>query len=86
LKLSVKSLTIACALLKALSFLFVSLLNLIWPPYGGAWLALLMSLYPGYDPVAGPISIVIGTLYALICGAVAGAVFGWLYNRCVEKF
>jgi hypothetical protein len=86
MKLSVKSLTIACALLKAIFFLFVSLLNLIWPPFGGAWLALLMSLYPGYDAAAGPVSIIIGTLYALICGAVAGAVFGWLYNLCGEKF
>lgn len=86
MKLSVKSLIVACAIFEALSFLFVSLLNVIWPPYGGALLAVMMSLYPGYDAAAGPVSIVIGTLYALICGAVAGAVFGWLYNRCVEKF
>jgi len=35
MKLSVKSLVIAAALLKALCFLFVSLLNLILPPYWG---------------------------------------------------
>ena len=57
MKLSVKSLVIAAALLKALCFLFVSLLNLILPPYGGAFLALLTSLYLGYDPMAGPISV-----------------------------
>ena len=82
MKLSVKSLVIAAALLKALCFLFVSLLNLILPPYGGAFLALLTSLYLGYDPTAGPISVLVGTVYSLI----AGALFGWLYNSFVEKF
>jgi hypothetical protein len=81
-KLSVKSLVIAAALLKALCFLFVSLLNLILPPYGGAFLALLTSLYLGYDPTVGPISVLVGTVYSLI----AGALFGWLYNSFVEKF
>jgi hypothetical protein len=85
-KLSVKSVVIAAALLNALCFLFVSLLNLILPPYGGGYLALLTSLYIGYDPMARPISLIIGTLYSLIAGAVAGALFGWLYNSFVEKF
>jgi hypothetical protein len=85
-KLSVKSLVIAAALFKALCFLFVSLLNLIFPPYGGALLALLSSLYLGYDPTAGPISLLVGTLYSLIAGAVAGGLFGWLYNSLVESF
>jgi hypothetical protein len=85
-KLSVKSLVIAAALLKALCFLFVSLLNLFLPPYGGALLALLSSLYLGYDPTAGPISLLVGTLYSLIAGAVAGGLFGWLYNSFVESF
>ena len=84
MKLSVKSLAIAAALLKALCFLFVSLLNLILPPYGGAFLALLTSLYVGYDPMAGPISVLVGTLYSLIAGAIAGALFGRLYNIFVE--
>jgi hypothetical protein len=47
---------------------------------------LLTSLYVGYDPMAGPISVIIGTLYSLIAGAVAGALFGWLYNSFVERF
>jgi hypothetical protein len=85
-KLSVKSLFIAAALLNALCFLFVSLLNLILPPYGGGYLALLTSLYIGYDPTARPISLIIGTIYSLIAGGVAGALFGWLYNSFVDRF
>jgi len=79
-KLSLGALIFAGALLQGLSFLFVFLLNAILPPYGGAYLAMMMSLYPGYNPVEVPVSIIIGVLYAVISGGLAGAVFGWLYN------
>jgi len=84
-KVSVKSLVIAAALLNALCFFFVAVLNLILPPYGGAVLALVPSLYVGYDPMAGPVSVIVGALYSLIAGAIAGALFGWLYNSFVER-
>ena len=71
---------IAGALLKGVTFLFVSLLNVVLRPYGGAYLAILSSLYPGYDPASGPISVIVGALYSLLAGALAGFVFGWLYN------
>ena len=48
-------------------------MNVLFRPYGGAYLALLTSIYPGYDPVSGPLSILLGTLYSLIAGAVAFA-------------
>ena len=80
MKLSLRSMIIAGALFKAVCFLFISLLNLILRPYGGAYLAMLTSLYPGYDPLAGAIGIVVGTLYSLLAGALAGLLFGWLYN------
>lgn len=82
MKLSVKALTIAVALVNALSFLLISLMNLVLPPYGGAFLAMMNSLYIGYDATAGPISIVIGVLYALLSGALTGALLASLYNRC----
>jgi hypothetical protein len=85
MKLSIKAFTIAAALFQALGFLFVSLLNVILPPYGGAWLAVLTSLYPGYRPEMGPASIIIGVLYALLAGGVAGALFAWLYNRFADR-
>ncbi len=37
-------------------------------------------LYPGYAP-GGFGSVIMGTLYALVDGAIGGAVFAWLYNR-----
>jgi hypothetical protein len=42
------------------------------------------SLYPGYRPEAGPVSIIVGSLYAFVGGAAAGALFGWLYNSFVD--
>jgi hypothetical protein len=85
MKLSLKSMIIAGALFKAVVFLFISLLNLVLRPYGGAYLALLTSLYPGYDPLSIPLGIIVGTLYSLIAGALAGLLFGWLYNLFADR-
>ena len=76
---------IAGALFKAAGFLFISLMNLLFRPYGGAYLALLSSIYPGYDPVSGPLGILVGTFYSLVAGALAGLIFGWLYNSLASK-
>jgi hypothetical protein len=86
MKLSIKALTIALALVEAISFLFVALMNLILRPYGGAYLAILTSLYPGYDPTSGPASILLGAIYAALSGAATGALLAWLYNRLGEPF
>lgn len=86
MKLSLKAMIIAGALFKGIAFLFISLMNLVLRPYGGAYLALLMSLYPGYDPISGPIGMIVGTFYSLLAGALAGFVFGWLYNFFTERF
>jgi predicted ABC-type sugar transport system permease subunit len=80
MKLSIKAMIIAGALFKAASFLFISLMNLVLRPYGGAYLAMLSSLYPGYDPVNVPVAVVVGMLYSLLAGALAGLLFGSLYN------
>jgi hypothetical protein len=85
MKLSLKSMIIAGALFKAVVFLSIALLNLVLRPYGGAYLALLTSLYPGYDPLSIPLGIIIGTLYSLIAGALAGLLFGWLYNLFADR-
>ena len=85
MKLSLRSLIIAGALFNALCFLFVALSNIILPPYGGKYLEMMTSLYIGYRPETGPLSIFVGVLYALVAGALEGALFGWLYNSFVEK-
>ena len=67
------------------AILIVGLANLIWPSYGRAFLELAASIYPGYQPGSGWGSVVTGTLYGLVDGAVSGAVFAWLYNLFAQR-
>ena len=85
MKLSLNAMIIAGALFKAIVFLFISLMNLVLRPYGGAYLAFLSSLYPGYYPVNVPISVIVGTIYSLLAGALAGQLFACLYNFFADR-
>lgn len=80
MKLDLKAITAAAAITWGGCFFLVGLANLIWPPYGEAWLQLGQSIYPGYDGPGGFGAVIVVGLYALLDGAVAGAVFGWIYN------
>ena len=83
--LNLKALAYAGAALWGGSFLLVSLINLSAPDYGREFLELLGSVYPGYDVGRTLESVIIGTGYALVDGAVGGWLFGWLYNRLVKS-
>lgn len=85
MRLNVTALALTAGLFWGAALLIVAVANLIWPGYGGAFLDLAASLYPGYRPGSGFGSVIIGTLYALVDGAVAGAVFGWLYNLLARQ-
>ena len=85
MRLSLRSLIMAGALFNAICFLVVALLNVLLPPYGGKYLEMLTSFYIGYHPETGPLSIVIGVLYALIAGALEGGLFGLLYNALADN-
>ena len=80
MKLSVKSLTITAALYWSGTVFFVALLNYLSPPYGKAFLDLVSSIYPGYKSTGTLGSVIVGTLYSLVDGAVGGAIFAWMYN------
>ncbi len=82
MQLNIKAMAMAFGLLWAGGILVVGIANLIWPPYGQAFLQLCASIYPGYNPGTGIGSVVTGTLYGLVDGAVGGACFAWLYNLC----
>ena len=78
--LNVKALGIASGLLWGACILVIGLANLAWPGYGLAFLDLAASIYPGYE-VGGFGSVIWGTLYGLVDGAIAGIIVAWLYNK-----
>jgi hypothetical protein len=80
MKLSISGLTITAAILWGGAVLLCGIANLIWPSYGVAFLQLAASIYPGYHATRSLGSVIVGTGYAILDGAVAGLVFGWLYN------
>jgi hypothetical protein len=80
MKLSIKAMAWAAAILWAACLFLTGILNLIFPSYGVAFLDMMKSIYPGYEHMSGFGGVVVGTLYALVDGAVCGALFGWLYN------
>jgi hypothetical protein len=85
MKLNLKSLTLTAGILWALAVFLVGVLNLFWPGYGVAFLQLIASIYPGYHATSSVGDLVVGTLYALVDGAICGLVFGGLYNLFVGK-
>ena len=80
MKLNLKALTIAFAILWAGAVFIVGAANLIWPEYGKAFLLMLASIYPGYKASGLFGDMIAGSLYALVDGAIAGLILGWLYN------
>ncbi len=79
------ALTFTAGILWALAVLLVGVANLIWPQYGSAFLQMLASIYPGYKATSSFGAVIVGTLYALVDGAICGLVFGWLYNMFAAK-
>ncbi len=85
MKLNLKALTLTAGILWALAVFLVGVLNLIRSDYGVAFLQLIASIYPGYYATSSVGDLVVGTLYALVDGAICGLVFGCLYNLFVGK-
>ena len=81
MKLNAKALGLTAGLLWAAAIVLVSVANMIWPPYGGAFLNVFASVYPGFDPAQGGLSILFGGVIGFIDGFIAGFIFAWLYNR-----
>ena len=84
MKLNPKALALTFALGWGGAVFLVALLNRFWPGYGGAFLNLAASLYPGFHP-GGMKAGIVGTLYAILDGAVWGFVLAWLYNKLSER-
>ena len=80
MKFNVTALALTVGLIWAAVILAIAAADLLWPGYGRVFLSLAESIYPGYHAGTGIGSVVIGTIYALVDGAIGGAVFGFVYN------
>jgi hypothetical protein len=85
MKLNIKALALTAGILWALALLLVGAANLMWSGYGVAFIQLMASIYPGYHAAGSIGDLIVGTLYALVDGAICGLVFAWLYNFFVGK-
>ncbi len=80
MSLNIKAMAVTIGAVWGGSFLFTGLANLLAETYGLAWLELGASIYPGYNGPAGFGSVIVVTLYAMLDGAVVGAILAWVYN------
>jgi hypothetical protein len=85
MRFNLRALTLSAAVFWGLALLLTGLANKLWPGYGIGFLAVVESIYPGYEASGTLVDLLVGTLYALVDGAVAGLIFGWLYNRCLGQ-
>lgn len=85
MRLSVKGTAVTFALVWGVLAMFLTgVANLIWPTYGRAFLEVMASVYPGYHATPSFGQVIVGSLYGVVDGAVAGAVVAWLYNRFAQ--
>lgn len=80
MRLSMKGMAVAFALLWGGGILFVGLLNLAVPSYGTDFLQMLSSVYPWFHASRTFGDVIIGTIDGLVDGATGGFLFAWLYN------
>jgi len=85
MKLSVKAMAIAGALLWGSAVFMVALANMVWPGYGRAFLDVLASVYPGFPVGGGFPGTLASGVYGLADGAVAGAFLAWFYNLAAPQ-
>ena len=84
-KLSVKALALAGALIWGLGVGLAALAHLAFPRYGAAFLALVSSIYPGFYGGSSFRDALTGTAYGLADGGVGGAALAWIYNWLASR-
>ena len=84
MKINVKGLAVASAILWGAAMLGMGLANLIWSGYGQQFLQTMASVYFGYHATRSIAEVIVGTLYGAVDGLIGGAIFAWLYNRFAQ--
>jgi hypothetical protein len=84
MKLDVKALALASAIVWGACVFLVALVNLFCGSYGQHFLEFLSSFYIGYHATRSIPELILVTVYAFLDGLIGGAVLAWLYNRMVK--
>jgi hypothetical protein len=84
--LSLKALAAAFRLLWGGAILCVGIVNLASPGYGVEFLKVMSSVYPGFQASRSVIDVLVGAVYGLVDGGIAGLLMGWLYNTFASRF
>ena len=85
MRLSLRAIMLSSAILWGFAMLFVGLVHMAAPSYGGEFLRLMSSVYPGADTAPTLGRVLLGTVYGFIDGAVAGVLFGLLYSALAHS-
>jgi hypothetical protein len=85
MRLNPKALALAGGIVWALALFLTGVINMIGSGYGEMFLKMMASVYPGYHASRSIGDLIVGTLYAVIDGAIGGLFFGWLYNLFLGK-
>jgi hypothetical protein len=80
MRISLVAITLSSSIVWGATLLFAGLLHMADPAYGGAFLQMMSSVYPGADTAPTLGRILLGTVYGLVDGAVVGILFGLLYS------
>jgi hypothetical protein len=80
MRVSLKAITLSSAVLWGVAMLFVGLAHMAAPAYGGDFLRLMSSVYPGADTAPTLARVLLGTVYGFADGGFAGFLFGLLYR------
>lgn len=78
-KIDVKKAAISAGLVWGSGIFFAGLLGAITGNFAGDFINAMGSLYMGYEPTY--VGSVIGGIWALIDGGIAGALFAYIYNK-----
>jgi len=80
-----KAMAMASALLWGGCLLTVGLIHFFAPTYGGVFLDVMSSVYPGFHVGHTIGEVVLGAGEGFLDGAIAGALLAWLYNGLAPR-
>lgn len=80
MRVSLRAVTLSSAILWGSAMLLVGLIHMATHSYGGDFLRIMSSVYPGADTAPTLGRVLLGTVYGFADGAIAGFLFGLLYD------